>query len=325
MKITNENDIPLGLAVWLLYDDYDLLSLRNYISVTQLMKPTRAIVLSRRLPWEDRTMDLVDLIPSALGRSTHAGVEKAWTEGYKPALKALGYPDKVIKNIRINPTPEEIQDPNLIPIYLEQRATKEITVNGTTYIVGGKFDQIISGILHDVKTTSAWSWVYGGRDEDYILQGSMYRWLNPQIVEEDILRINFIFTDWQKSLSKTSKGYPASRIQSKDYQLLSLQETEDWITRKIKHIQQEQDKDQFTLVRCTDSELWKSDAKYKYYRDPTTVKTGGKSTKNFDTKAAADQYLLEKSIGVVITVPGEVKRCAYCDAYDICRQKDEYI
>ena len=52
----------------------------------------------------------------------------------------------------------------------------------------------------------------------------------------------------------------------------------------------------------------------------------GRSTKNFDSMAEAKAHLSEKGHkGVIKIIPGEVKRCGYCAAYDICTQKDEYF
>jgi hypothetical protein len=83
-----------------------------------------------------------------------------------------------------------------------------------------------------------------------------------------------------------------------------------------------QDASQDALPRCTDEELWRSEPVYKYYSDPT--KTDGRATKNFDSLIEANNHLTEKGKGVVKTVPGQVKACLYCRAFDICEQRKEY-
>ena len=117
-KITNNSDIPLALAVWAVDDEYDYQSDPNYFSVTSLLKPIRQIVLSRRVPPELQTADVEDYVASALGSSIHAGIEKAWKDNYKKNLKILGYSDKLIDRVKINPKPEELK-PDIIPIYVE--------------------------------------------------------------------------------------------------------------------------------------------------------------------------------------------------------------
>ena len=324
MKITNNFNISLSLAVWLLHDEYDYVNEPNYISVTTLMKPLRHIILPRRIPRELVEIDVSDFIARALGHSLHDSIEKSWVKGFRRSLTLLGYPEAVIDRVRINPTPEELAaTPNAIPIYLEQRAKKTVTVNGKTWTVGGKFDMVAEGIVHDNKSTSAYTWVYGGRDEEHQQQGSLYRWLNPDKITEDFIRINYIFTDWQKSQAKQNPNYPQKRVESKDIVLLSEAEVQRWVEWKLQLVMKYWDAPERDIPNCTDEELWMSDPKFKYYADP--AKTSGRSTKNFDSLLEANAFKAEKgNKGIIITVPGEPKRCDYCDAFPLCTQKDKY-
>ena len=320
--ITNLHDVPLTLAVWLLHDEYDYQNIPKYISVTTLMKPLRMIILSRRTPPAEREApDVVDFVARAMGTALHDSVEKAWVKGYARSLKMMGYPESVIKRVLINPTPEELAAAeHPIPIYLEQRALREI--NGWT--VGGKFDMVAEGMVQDNKSTSAYTWVYGGRDEEHALQGSLYRWLNPDKITEDFIRINYIFTDWQKAQVAQNPKYPKQRVQSKDIDLLDITATENWVQRKLGLIEKYAAMPEKEIPLCTDEELWLSDPTFKYYTDPN--KTSGRSTRNFDSKREADAFMSEKGgKGIVVTTLGTPKRCGYCDAYDNCTQKDKYF
>ena len=321
MNITNNLGINLALSVWLLHDEYDYISDPNYISATRLMKPIRQLVLAARVPPEQRTLDVADLIPSAIGHSLHDSIEKAWKVGYRRSLRLLGYPDKIIDRVAINPTNEEVENnSDIIPIYLEQRAKKSI--NGFT--IGGKFDLVAEGIVHDNKSTSAYTWLYGGRDKEHQLQGSIYRWLNQDKIAEEFIRICYIFTDWQKATAKQNPNYPQNRLATKDILLLSVEDTEKWIVAKLNQFITYKDADQDAIPECTDDELWRSEPVFKYYSDPT--KTTGRSTKNFEDLASANSFKAEKGgKGIVITVIGEPKRCGYCDVYSICKQKDRYF
>lgn len=324
--ITNKGDIPLALAVWLLHDEYDYIDEPNYISVTGLMKPIRHIVLPSRVPPEKRESDVEDYISRALGHSLHDSIEKAWTKGAARSLRLLGHPKSVIERVLVNPTPEELAGTkNPIPVYLEQRSFRKITVGGITYTIGGKFDMVAEGIVHDNKSTTAYTWLYGGKDDDYRLQGSLYRWLNPDKITEDFIRINFIFTDWQKAQAKQNPNYPQKRLEYKDIPLMTLEETERWIRKKLEQVARFKDSPEAEIPECTDEELWRSAPQYKYYADP--LKTSGRSTKNFDSPLEAKKFMMvEKGgKGVIITIPGEVKRCSYCEAFPICSQKDKYF
>lgn len=315
--ITNKEDIPLTLAVWAVDDDYDYVNQENYISVTQLIKPIKQIILGMRVTDEDT--DVSDLINAALGTSIHSGIEKAWKFNYKKNLKSLGYSDELINKIKINPKKEDLKDTD-IPIYIEQRNSIKVD----DFTIGGKFDMVADGILHDNKSTSVYTWIYGGRDKDYCLQGSLYKLINKDIIKEDFIRINYIFTDWQKSAVTQNIKYPLNRLVCKDIPLLSLEETKKFVEDKIKQIKLYKDSPEEKLPRCTDEDLWRAEPKYKYYADPT--KTSGRSTKNFTSLEEANEYKLAKgNKGVVIVVPGEVKRCMYCRAYNICKQRREYF
>lgn len=327
MKITNLTDIPLALAVWLAHDEYDLILDNNYISATRLMKPIRQIVLPSRVPLQERQADIADFIASTLGHSLHDSIEKAWVTGYAASLRKLGYPKNVIEAVMINPTPEQLKaNPNGIPVYLEQRGIREIKVNGVTYKVGGKFDMVIEGIVHDNKSTTAYTWTAGTKDDDYRLQMSIYRWLHPDKITEDFGRINFIFTDWQRFLAKNNPNYPQSRLEQKEIALMSMDEIENWIHTKLAAIQRYTDAPEPKVPFCTNEELWMSDPRYKYFSDPAKAQVAGaRSTKNFDTLVEANAFMAEKGKGVVVTIPGEPKRCGYCDAYEICTQTNKAV
>lgn len=325
MKITNNAGVSLTLAVWLLADEYDYVDKPNYISVTTLMKPLRQIILANRVPSEMQTLDVVDLISSSFGTSLHDSIEKAWlkSELRNTALRQLGYPQDVIERVRINPTQEELnQGEDIIPIYLEQRSYRTVTINGTTYTIGGKFDMVAEGMLQDNKSTSAYTWIGENKDEDYSLQGSLYRWLNPEKIIEEFIRINFLFTDWQKVRAKADPKYPQHRVQHKDIPLMSIEDTRQWILWKLSMIQKYSLSPEKEIPECTDKELWRSDPQFKYYSDP--AKTSGRSTKNFDSLHEANQHKAEKGKGIVITVPGSPKRCGYCNAYPVCSQRLKY-
>ena len=322
-KVTNRLNIPLGLAVWVLHDEYDYNNAENHISVTALMKPLRQIILAKRVPKELQQNDVSDFIASALGKAIHDSVEKAWTQGYRITLAQLGYPQSVIERIKINPAPEEL-DTDSIPVYVEQRTLKEIKVRGQTYLLGGKFDMIADGLLQDNKSTSVWTWVYGGKDDDYILQGSIYRWLNPEKVKEDVVRINFIFTDWSKSDAAGNPNYPQKRLDYKEYPLMTMEQTEQWIVSKIQQVATYKNAPEHEIPECTEEELWMGKTTHRYYADPT--KTTGKSTKNFSDMAEAVQFQASKGgKGIIISEIGKPKRCEYCNAFPVCTQKDKWF
>lgn len=316
MLFSNNQKIPLPLAVWLASDDYDFVGGVNRISATSLLRPIRQIVLAARVPLVERDYDVADFIASRKGHAYHDSIEKAWSNP-GPALRKLGYPQKVIDAVRINPT---VIEPRTVPVFLERRS--ERTING--YTISGKFDQSIEGELYDTKSTSVWSWIKGTKDEDYSWQGSIYRWLNPDILTGDNIHIQFIFTDFSKSDSRRMKDYPSSPLMSKTIPLKPLDVTEKFIVEKTNLIRQYWDSPEDTIPHCNDAELWRSADTYKYYSNPD--KTDGRATRNFETDfAGANEFLMKQGKGIIKTIKGEVKACGYCPAFKYCRQKDQYF
>ena len=317
-KYANTSSVPLSLAVFLASDFYDHDQDENTISATALIKPLRQIVLSARVPEDMTPVDLVNLVPSRMGSAIHDAIERSWKDNYSNALASLGYPKRVIEKIRINPKPEELTD-GVIPVYMEQRAKKTVG----KFTVTGKYDFIGDGRVEDFKSTSTYTATNNTNDEKYIWQGSIYRWLNPQIITKDEMAIQFIFTDWSKAKAMADPKYPQQRIQQRILPLKSIQETDAFVTRKLNQIEQYWDATEEQLPLCTDTDLWRSEPVFKYYKNP---EKRARSTKNFDNRHDAQlRYIEDGSVGIVVEQPGQVTACKYCPAFAVCSQKDALI
>ena len=325
MKLTNSEDYSLSIAVWLVADFYD----HNrhpgklHLSATRLLRPIRQTILSSRV-FSDETIelpqDIKKNIASRMGTALHAGVEKAWIHKYAEALSALGYSEKIINKIRINPTKEETKNTDIIPIYLEQRFEKEI--DGV--IIDGQPDFIGQGVLEDFKSTGVYGYIKGNNDDLYIQQGSIYRWLAPEIITHDYMRIQNIFTDWSKldAMIKKKSGYPEKRIITKKLQLMSIEETEKFVRQKIADFKKYRKLPETALPPCTKEELWQSDPVYKYFSKPEN----SRAQKVCDTYAEAHELFMKGgTVGLIKTIPGKVKKCLWCEGYPLCTQKDEYL
>ena len=327
MKLTNIHGISLPLAVWLLHDEYDYIDEPNYISATSLLKSTRQLVLTQRVNHEERELDISAFLASRMGTAIHDSIEKAWKTSGQRAMKKLGYPDHIANNIVVNPTQEEIDsNPDIIPVWMEQRSFREIVVNGVTYKIGGKFDQVLQGRLFDAKSTSVYAYILGKKDEDYAWQGGIYRWLNPELITDDRIYIQFVFTDWQKTRARADPTYPQTKALEYPVEMPSLEETEQFIRNKLIELQKYQNAPDEQIPFCTDKELWRGETVYKYYADPTKATApGSRSTKNFEDKSEAHAFMASKGgKGVVIAAVGDVKACEFCPAFNACKQKDLY-
>lgn len=315
-QYTHVSSVPLSIAVFLATDNYD--SESHTISATALIKPLRQSILASRIPPEDSYVSLPQMMASRIGSAIHDAIERSWLNNYKEALKAINTPSKVIQNILVNPTKDQLYE-GCIPVYLEQRAYKTVG----KHTVSGKFDFVIDGRVEDFKTTSVFSAMNGSSNENYRLQGSIYRWLNPEIITEDNMAIQFIFTDWSAAQAVASKNYPPLRFQERVLPLLSIKQTDSYVTTKLAQLDKFVDAAEEDLPYCTDEELWRSAPVYKYYKNPEKT---ARSTKNFDTKEEAYIYMAQaNNVGTVILKPGQVKACKYCPAFSLCTQKDALI
>ena len=361
-RYSNQMNIPLPLAVFLATDDYDYDP--TAISATALMKPIRQLVLTKRVNPEDNPIDIAGLVSSRMGSAIHTAIENAWLKGSKQtnywkslvdadednptfkqkfkellaigldtlgvppptqALRALGYSNALLKRIVVNPSDNLLRfmrfigiDP--IPVYMEQRAYKQVG----KYKVSGKFDFVAEGRVQDFKSTSVYSYLNQTNVTKYSLQGSLYRWLNPDIIHKDDMVVNYIFTDWSAADAKQKPEYPQARVLTQRIPLISVEETQAYVEAKLKQIEKYQDAKESEIPYCTDEDLWRKATVWKYYKHKD--KTDGRSTKNFDNSADAYARLADDGYtGIVIEVKGQVVACRYCNAFSVCTQKDNYL
>ena len=318
MHYTNRYNLPLSMALFLLNDTYDGNSDNPYqISASTLLKSIRKIVLYKRLP-DNLITDISDNITSRLGTAYHKAVEDSWLNNPQDSMALLNYPAKMRDNIVVNPSDDYLlNNPNAIPVYLEQRVQRDIG----KWTITGQYDLIVNGVLEDIKSTSVFNYLSQNKVEDYTLQGNIYKWLNPEKITEPYMNINYILTDWSAGRARTDKNYPPLKIVIQKLPLSSTDKTEAFIKNKLTQIQLNLNKPEHELPECSDIDLWRRETVYKYFSNPDNKQ----STKNFDNLFEASSYAASKGKGVVVTVPGEVTACKYCAAFSICSQKDKYL
>jgi len=311
MKYTNTTNIPLSLAVMLANDTYDYNTDPRTISVTTLLKPIKKIVLGLRAS-QSNEVDISSRLASIKGTALHDSLERAWLNNHKQALLALGESKSIVDRFKINPTKVSNND---IPVYLEVRSSKQLN----DWTISSKFDIVIDGKISDLKTTKTYTYIKGTNDDDYIKQLSMYRWVNQDIVTEDIGSILYWFQDWTKLNQLKSKGkYPPSEMVEKNFNLLSIQETSKFISNKLNEISKYIDLPEKELPPCSKEDLWQTESTFKYYKNSSKIT---RSTKNYDTYWEANERLIsDGSVGVIIEKKGVAKACPYCAVNLLCTQ-----
>ena len=328
MYYTNKMKIPLAVAVFLATDNYEHPKTPSEISVTTLIKPIRQILLQERAlvppdvsPKEEVESigvcigDISDLIHSKLGSAIHEGIERAWLNP-QSALSKLQMPKEVIEAVVVNP--EKGTDlTDKIPIYLETRNKREL--DGFT--VSGAIDICTYGSLGDFKNTGTFMYTKKKSDKKYILQGSIYRWLDSEMITEDIMHIYFIFKDWSKNKALASDKYPPSPIHDYQLEMMSYEATEHYLKHKLAEIAKYRNTKEADLPLCPDEDLWMDESEYKYYAKADAKR----ATKVFGTDAAgAYAHKASKGVGEVREIKAEPKACSWCSAVK-CSQRDTFV
>jgi hypothetical protein len=318
----NVSDVPLALAVFLASDSYDYNDDPFTISATTLLKPLRQVILPGRIPAGEGLPELAAQFKNRLGAAIHDAIERAWKDNYVRAMTSLGYPRRVIDRIAINPPADLLtKNPDLIPVYLEQRLQRKLG----KWTITGKFDFIGEGKVQDFKSTSTFTYKNQVNADKYTQQGSIYRWLDPKKITANEMEIHYLFTDWKAGMVRIEPGYPPKPFVRQVFPLLSLGDTERFIKNKIAAIETYIDAPEEEIPPCTDEDLWRSEPQFKYYKNGDV--TAKRSTKNFDSRQDAVIYMTTegKGLGAIKEVPGQVTACKYCPAFLACTQKDELI
>jgi hypothetical protein len=293
VKVTNKLNLPPYLFDWIADDQYQHSTDLFTMSATSLMKPVKASVLTSR--YDDQLeIDVSELIAAKLGTSIHDSIEKITT-------------------------------PNVTK---EQRTTRTIQIEDTTYTVSGKYDVLVfkddKWILRDIKTTSVWAYILGGKDEEYRKQLSIYRWLlSTRHNVDETAYIDFIFTDWQSSAARNDRDYPQQRIKAGyKIELLSFEDTEKYIKERLTLYHKYRNVPDKELPPCTRTELWASADSF------AVMKAGNKrATKVCSSKEEAELYIRDKQVtqSFVEFRQGKIKRCRYCSCFAKCDQFTSYL
>lgn len=303
-----------SLGVWLVTDNYSGGGDERTISATTLLKSVRQIVLGGRVDVASVTVNVNSLIASRIGTAIHDAVERAWTgPTLHKALEALGLPAHRYVVNPVGPVSE-----GMLAVFVEQRTEKE--VDG--WKVTGQFDIVVVGQLYDVKSTKGFVIQKRLNDKKWKMQGSIYRWLNPEVITNDSVVIECIVLDWSAADAASNPEYPQQQWSSIELQLMPLLATESFIRQKLAEITKHLNTPEPDLPECTDEDLWREAPKYAFYANPEAV---GRSTKNFDSLQEANAHLAKTGKGRVEVRPGKAKACAYCPAAPICTQRLRYI
>ena len=227
MKIVNTRNIPEALFKYLSQDSYDYSAKGDSLSATEILNPTRVVVLKRKYG-EELVMEAADRLWQMLGNGVHAILEK----------------EKGIEKIE------------RLKWVIEGRE------------ISGKWDRIINNQITDYKVTSAISVMYKSREKEWKEQLSIYRFLyfkNKGILLDSKGFIVALLRDWNEKELKNSK-YPKENAVQIELKLMSIEDTEKFLSEKVLAIIKAEGLDDVALPECSDEERWWNDYKKVYNR-----------------------------------------------------------
>ena len=308
MKFTNKMDYPKYAIEWLGFDEYDYID--GVISATTLLDPPKIHILKKRHK-DELTIDYSDLIAQRYGTAIHASFELA------PLTNILLREERLFTELldyKISGKPD-----------LVKQVYDTITFNGQNIDIQTSMPftsgDYKAGKIIDLKSTSVWSFVYNDKDEKYVEQLSIYRYLlkeNGYYIDDEC-EILMIFTDWSKKQARKDSNYPQSRIATKKLQLYSIEKTKSFLMDKIMALKKLEDAPESELPPCSRKDLWMKEDEYAVMR-----KGGSRAIKLCFTEQEANEYIVKNNLDpksyYVELRKAKAKRCEYCIVRKFCDQ-----
>lgn len=289
-KLTNRFNADEAIAAWLTKNSYVG---GGDISATGLSRAPQQRVLEKR-HGHKVAEDISDRLPSARGQLAHAavnesGIPNEWSEK-RIGATVLGW-----------------------------------TVTGQP----DKFSALLlnKGTLIDFKFPTLSSFTFGfqrdkGLKPEYIQQGNIYRWLLWKNAVE-VVKIVFKPTllEWSRRHARLKKDYPASPFFNFTIPMWPLEQTEAWITERVRLHQEAEKLPDENLPECTWEERWGQTTFFAVKKDGRKNAVSGGIK---DTKEAAEAMAKELGAGHCVEArPGEAVRCGadnYCRVRAFCHQ-----
>lgn len=204
----------------------------------------------------------------------------------------------------------------------EETSEQELEVTVAGQRITGTSDYYKDGVISDFKLTSVWSYIYrADKIPDWEKQLNIYAFMLRR-AGKDVkwLQIICLFRDWQKSKYEFESDYP-KQIAVIPIRLWSLEEAEEWVTKKVLQLLQYSNTADNELPYCTNEDTWQKPDKY------AVMKKGNKrAVKLYEDEASALAHVEQDANFYLEIRKGEPTRCiGYCPMKDICNQHQEYL
>lgn len=275
MKVTNYLDLPSALVQAVSLDRHNK---KGEFSATTLLKGTCETVLTER-HFDEIEVDASESIWAVFGSAVHSIFEKQNDDTFKE---------------------------------------EQFKVSVSNSTVTGRVDSydMENETIVDWKTASTWKVIYKDFD-DWYRQGLVYAWLLKKS-GLNVKRCKFIalLKDHSKSKAKTDATYPSSPVYVYQFDVTesALEAIEQFITSKVKELEEAADIPDAELKPCSEAERWATPDKW------AIMKKGRKTAiKLCDSEEEANSLLEEKGGDFVEYRKGSSKKCEdYCNVCEWC-------
>ena len=278
MKITNVNELPDVLVRAISSNWYSGSGEHRFASVTQLMKPTKIVVLEKR-HWHEITQDASELIWSLMGSAMHKVLE-------------AGEDANSISEERVSALVDEAK-------------------------ISGGVDFYEDGVITDFKFTGVWNYLNGSRKEEWEKQLNMYAYLyREQGFEVNELRVLAIFRDWQKRRSDSEPNYPR-QVETISIPLWDQEQVKSFISERVQDIRASMELPDDMIPECSCKERWQAETQYAVYKQGGTRAMRVFPTKDeADTYVASHKDAAQLSIVIRQELPKRCMD--YCPVNSFC-------
>ena len=226
--ITNKFGLPQELVNAVIRDEYDFVREDGKYSVSELVSPSRQVILYRRYG-NKIVRDVSDYMFRVLGKAIHHLIESG--------AVANG---------------------------LQEERLESAIAGG---VLSGKMDIYRDNAVIDVKATSVWTLYHNpkGRDE-WLWQTNAYAWLLRQHgFPVDKIQIFAILLGWNRRESATKESYPRSPMTMIDIEVLPHKGIEKWLTERMAALLECEKLPDNKLPLC--EERWSKDVRCREYCD----------------------------------------------------------
>lgn len=227
MKISNVNGLPEVLVRAIKSNWYSGTGEERFASVTQLIKPTKIVVLEKR-HWPEMEQDASDMIWSLMGSAMHKVLEA----GESNDSLAEERVSAIVKNARIT----------------------------------GGVDFYEDGVITDFKFIGVWAYTSGSRKEEWEKQLNMYAYLYRELgFEVKELRILAIFRDWSKRRAESETNYPR-QVELIPVELWPNDKAKSFIAERVLAIKEAMELPDDMISACSAEERWQSAPQFAVYK-----------------------------------------------------------